>query len=101
MGMVYSFFLIRMYVSFRQEVSKGGFPTRRVYLGIPRQKGVSFAKETQIVCRSNPVLGTPRGFPGRGNTLGIRHTDSYMYCAWLLFPGKGSWDLAPCRESFS
>lgn len=47
--MVYSFFLIRMYVSFRQEVSKGGFPTRRVYLGIPREKSVSFAKETQTV----------------------------------------------------
>lgn len=66
--MVYSFFLIRMYVSFRQEVSKGGFPTRRVYLGISRQKGVSFAKATQIVHRSDHFLSTPRGFPGRGNT---------------------------------
>lgn len=122
LGMVYSFFLIRMYVSFRQEVSKGGFPTSRVYLGIPRQKGVSFGKETQIVHRSNHVLSRPRGFPGRGNTLGIRHTDSYcvqlctttqctvynctvynytVYCAWILSPGKGSWNLAPCRESFS
>lgn len=43
LGMVYSFFLIRMYVSFRQEVSKGGFPTSRVYLHVYRQKGVSFA----------------------------------------------------------
>lgn len=31
-GMVYALFLIRIYVSFKQEVSKGGFPTRRVYL---------------------------------------------------------------------
>jgi hypothetical protein len=31
-GMWYSFFLMREYVSFKQEVSKGGLPTRSVYL---------------------------------------------------------------------
>ena len=31
-GMWYSFFLIFIYVSLRQDVSKGGFPTNSVYL---------------------------------------------------------------------
>ena len=74
LGIVYSFFLIRMYVSFRQEVSKGGFPTSRVYLRVHRQKGVSFARGSlrkRLVCRSDPILSTPWDLPGRGNTLGI------------------------------
>lgn len=32
LGMVYSFFLMRTYVSFRHDVSNGGFPTSSVYL---------------------------------------------------------------------
>lgn len=31
-GIWYSFFLMREYVSLRQEVSKGGLPTKSVYL---------------------------------------------------------------------
>lgn len=97
LGIVYSFFLMRMYVSFRQEVSKGGLPTSRVYLCVYRETRL----QVRPLCRTDPILSTPQGFPGKDNALGISHAgvQTHVVCAWLPPPEQGGWELEILEEN--
>lgn len=104
LGIVYSFFLIRMYVSLRQEVSKGGFPTSRVYLQVCRHRSVLAYfcirwqnNKTRVQKKSHPKDNFPAE---RTERFGIRSTVELATAVLRLVPAP-LWVLVTSGDGFS